>query len=222
MFLFRWISNILSIIGIICAILLVYFGFFPLKVKEQQNIKLTDIFSNCKVNNILTNSESLTADKISELNSQIGAGVPLDLVNNYFLNSLKPIAKKAGMEPRLTITSCEVDDTNPITKVDDFFNAKVNFYNKGSVDQVISKINQLPFIKISSVDIKLPSLLAKTNFCNAPIHRSVFYFFAQPTEKNIVMLEVNLQSAASRNQFQKISDNLLTTGQYVKSKLYCE
>jgi len=77
MFIFRWLSNILAIIGIFLAILIMYFALSPLTLTSQPKLQLSDIFKDCKVENFLTNSDILNQAQSNDLKSKLGDSLPV-------------------------------------------------------------------------------------------------------------------------------------------------
>lgn len=227
MFIIRWIANIVAPVGFILAFLLAYFAIKPLTVPSQPELSLSS-FLECEVSSIDQLSSFLSDEQIVEIKSQVGNGVPVELMNEFAFGKVtSSLINSMGSTTTLKTSYCELDkDSEEIIKsIQERLDTQNNYYTYSTLNEFIDKINTLPAARISAYDLKVPSTFVRTTYCNKPINQSNYYLFAivpgKDEKNNVVMFQMNFidnTNAAKQNVFAR---NIIQTGQYFKHKFNC-
>ncbi len=227
MFLFRWLSNILAPIGLILAILIIYFAFFPLLSKSQPKLTLNKVLS-CNPQTYQDVTKYLTDEELLKLKNQLGAASPIELVNEFAFGSVtESLAKPMGSKTRLEITYCNVDNeqADALSSVQNYLKTQDKLFTYSSLEDFIDKVNSVPFAKISNFDIKVPSTFARTTYCSKPTSNADFYLFSvipgAITKSTVIMFNMSFEDNSDAKNYYKYSGNIIKSAQYMKSKLYC-
>jgi hypothetical protein len=178
--------------------------------------------------NVNPESSFMSDEQLLKLKMQLGAGIPIELVNEFaFGNVTNSLVQPVGSKSVLRTSYCTVkeDSSVVIATIEKYFENQKKYYSYGSLEDFIDRINSLPFAKISNFDLKVPSTFIRSTYCNQPVNNSDFYLFSVvpgPDNNNVVALfNINFMDDENAKQQHKYTRNLLETGQYVKSRLYC-
>jgi hypothetical protein len=228
MFIFRWISNIVAPIGFIIILILAFFALKPLDATPQPKLDLAKIL-NCQNQFSATANGLLSDEEILNIKSQIGTAMPVEIINQFtFGNVVDSLLDGMGSKSELDITYCTMqgDSTKIIPVVENYLESQNKYYIHGSVDQFVDRINTLPFAKISNIDLELPSIFARTNYCSQSINKSELYLFAVvpgPQSNNLVaMFNMSFIEDDAAENINRYTGNILKTTQYFKAKLNCK
>jgi hypothetical protein len=97
-------------------------------------------------------------------------------------------------------------------------------FTYGDSSEILKSIGRIPFIQIPQAASEVKALIAKSSYCNRPLNYSDIYVF-YPVETNdikaVVMFNIELSENTNAERERKIMGNLMQSGQYIKSKLYC-
>ncbi len=220
MFVLRWLSNIFAVLGFVLAAFLVYSALYPISSVNQKKISLNTIIGcdeQIAVSDVMSFSESELATV-----QNLGPSVPVQAVRD-FTGSLDNLTQYMGTRPVIDVTYCTFNDKG-ISEIEAYFKEHDKEYSYGSVDEMISKLNELPYLQISQINIQIPAFTARSTYCKSPIHKSEFYLFSEipvGTSSTVVMFRISLEPDPEAPLEYKSAGNLVETGQFIKSQIYC-
>jgi hypothetical protein len=226
MFIFRALTPLFAILGYILAVVALYLGFFPLHYSAQERVSLTNLLD-CSTQNSSYTLKNLTDEEITNIKSDLGPTAPIELIRD-FMKSIESVSDSVGTETVLSIESCDTEgkSSDILGKVNKSFEGKSKFYEYGLFSDFVKSVNELPFAKLSNVELKVDSTFARSNVCNTPINREQLYFISvvdtqnEDTKKAIVF-NINLQQSADSSLPQDVMGNLIVSGHYLKASLKC-
>lgn len=97
-------------------------------------------------------------------------------------------------------------------------------YTYGNANDILASLQKVPFVKLPELPKDTKTILVKSSYCNRPLNLSDLYIFTEVTaegKKAIVMYNIELQRNAGASAKKKVVSNLIESGQFIKSKLYC-
>lgn len=224
MFILRWISMAFAILGFIIFGTIVYFSFSPLKKTLASTPTISTIL-NCNESKVVENVRKLDDNTIKSLKDQFGTKLPAVVIRD-FSNTMDTVVSAFGTQTQITVTYCTTEDKEALQRIKKYFEENKN-YNSGSIDNLISGLNQIPAINISNFSLSVQSVVARTSYCITPINRMsilLYSFIESPTYSNenlVVLFDIKFIEESEAKAFEKIISNLLITGQYFKSSLRC-
>lgn len=230
MFLFRWITTLLATVGYIVAVVLCFFAFFPLQYSPSPKLKLSSIL-NCEEKTIGTNStvnfsSIINTEEAKSLKDALGSNLPSDIIDPLVQN-INNISGNLGSKTKLSMSYCDFprDAKVSIDLLEKYLESKKQNYTYGSADHFVTNINKLPFAQITSLEVKIPTMIAKSSYCLTPVNKSDIYLFSifnVMNVKKVIMFNITLvDDEAKMYTKDKVIRNLLETGQYIKAKVYC-
>lgn len=226
MFILRGLTFILSILGYLLAVTVGYFGFYPIDYPTQPELNLKSLIS-CNTTSSHFGMGDLTQDKISDLKSKTGPNAPIELIRD-FMNSIDSVTQNIGSSPELNVQYCDVQQLSKevLTKINTELTSKKPYYEFGEFNDFVKSVNDLPFAKLSNIEVKIDSTFARTNYCNSPITKGKLYLFTvvDSNVQNVrkaMMFQINIVESKSSQQWQKFVRNITTSGQYLKAQIKC-
>jgi len=226
MFILRGISFILSILGYILAVSVGYLGFFPVEIATQPDLNLKSLIS-CNTSTASYGMSDLTQEKVNDLKSKTGPNAPIELIRD-FMGSIDSVTQNIGSSPQLNVQYCDVQQLSKevLTKINAELTNQKKYYEFGQFNDFVKSVNDLPFAKLSNVEVKIDSTFARTNYCNSPITKSKMYLFTVVDSgiqniRRAMMFQINIVESSNAKQWQKFVRNLATSGQYFKSQVNC-
>lgn len=224
MFLFRWLVSVFAVLGFILGSTLIYLGFFPVMNSPKPKVSLTNTIG-CSSRNTSYKSTDIQDDDVNDLKNLLGANAPIEIIRG-FGTSINSLTASLGSVTRINIEYCDVSESNDalINKFNSALEKDKKYYDYGAINDFIAKVNTLPYSTISNVDLKIPSRFARSNFCNTPIHKTNLYLLTivdSGVSKKAVIFNIDLEDADGNKPEYKFFRNIVTSGQYIKSQIYC-
>jgi hypothetical protein len=220
MFVLRWLSNILAVLGFIMAAFLVYSATYPISSVDQKKISLNTIIG-CDEKIAVSDAVSLSESELGTV-QDLGPSVPVQAVSD-FTDSINNLTRYMGTRPVIDVTYCNLSNQR-MEEVQAYFADHNSDYSYGSVDEMVSKLNELPYLQISQINVQIPAFTARSTFCKTPIHKSEFYLFSEiplGTGSTMVMFRISLEPDPEAPSEYTAAGNLVETGQFIKSQIYC-
>ena len=222
----RGVTFLIALIGYLLAGTICYFAFYPLSVTPQKELDLAEIMSCTKMSNIYRYKD-MTDESLLSLKNTIGAKLPIEQMRSFVMN-LDKVAKYTGQRIVMNIDYCDVSGTEVenLNKVTTYLRTVSKYYEFGTFNEFVAKINDLPFASISNFKITVNSSFARTNVCNSSIVDSKLYFFVtldsnMASSKRMVLFTIQLEDLDNTTLIQKATKNIIKTGHYFKAQINC-
>ena len=223
---FRPIAFVLAILGYVLGGITIYLGFNPVQFPTQEKLTVTQIL-NCQSTKETYEYSSFSDEKVKSLTNILGETSPVQIVKDL-AGTIDSAAKTGGSKTFINIEYCNVSTTisETLDKVNSNLKSKEKYYEYGTIEKFVNDFNQLPFAKLTNINVDVQSTFARTKVCNKPVNKSEFYIFTvagsnASSQTQVALFDIELKSNTSASMTDKFIGNLITSGHYFKANYSC-
>lgn len=226
MFIFRSIAYLLAILGYILGGITLYLGFNPIEYPAQQKLETSDLL-NCQTSNKTYTPAQLDQTEINKLKTELGEALPVELVKDL-ANTIESVSNSIGATTEISIDSCDTNQksTDVINEINSKLNVRKSFYEYGTLEQFVNNFNQLPYAKLTNIQINVASTFARSNICNKAINKTDLYLFTAldsnlSDNSKVILFNIRVKPKTDTSIYEKIMSNIIISGHYFKARFTC-